>query len=63
MSAFMFYLVMLIPNTERPTSVLMMPFHTATECNAMLARAPKEYKDKWACIEINMSPENEGKKA
>ncbi len=56
MNVFMFYLVMLIADTEKPTLVLMQAHPTAAECLAVLERAPKDIANKFACIEINMTP-------
>ena len=57
MNSFLFYLVMLIPNTERPTIVLLQVHDTAAECHVVLAKAPADVKDKFACIEINLTPQ------
>lgn len=56
MLTFMVFLVMLIPDTDKPTLVLMAPFHTAKECNAVLEKAPAEHKDKFACIRVDTGP-------
>lgn len=61
-AAAMVFLVMLVPNTPKPVLALMASYDTVKECNAVLAQAPKEQKDKWACIEINMKPQSEGVK-
>ncbi len=57
MNGFIFFLVMLIPNTDMPTIVLVQAHHTAAECLAIVERAPADIKGKFSCIEINLTPE------
>lgn len=57
---YLVFLVMLHSGTEKPTISLLMPFPTVKECNALLAKAPKEDAKKFACIRIDMNAESEG---
>lgn len=56
MNTFLFYLVLLMPGTDKPTLVLMQVHPTAAECLVVLERAPADVRGKFACIEINMAP-------
>lgn len=53
------FLVMLLPDTERPVLVLMTSFPTARECNEVLKHAPTD-GNKYACIKIDLKPDDEG---
>lgn len=57
---YLVFLVMLHSGTEKPTISLLMPFPTVKECNALLAKAPKEDAKKFACIAIDLKPSDEG---
>jgi len=59
MNGFMIFLVLLMPNTDKPIFVLMKSFDTATECNHILKAVPPEHKDKWACISIDVRAQDE----
>ena len=59
MLSYVVFLVMLVPGTPKPVLALMMPFHTVKECRAVLEKAPKADRDKWACIAIDVRPEPE----
>lgn len=61
MTNFLVFLVLLIPGTDTPTIALLMPFHSAKECNVALASAPKDGANKFACIKIDLAPLDEGK--
>lgn len=60
MTGFLVFLVLLMPNTDKPTIVLMVPFETAKEGNHVLEMAPKDQRDSFACIRIDMKPDSEG---
>jgi hypothetical protein len=60
MGNFLIFLVLLMHNTDKPTIVLMAPFETAKECNHVLDMAPKDQRDRFACIRIDMKPDSEG---
>lgn len=63
MIGFIVFLVMNIPDTTKPTIVLMAPFQTVKECQAVVDMAPKDQKGRFACIRIDMRPDVEGKEA
>ena len=56
------FLVMLVPNTDKPVLALMHTFDTVKECNEILVKVPAEQKNKWACIQIDLRPATEGVK-
>lgn len=56
LAGFLVFLVMSIPNTSKPAIVLMAPFETVKECQQVLDRAPKDQKDRFACVKIDMRP-------
>ncbi len=51
------FLVLLIPNSDKPVIALMAPFETVAECKVALAKAPTDRQ--WACIKIDLSPDEE----
>ena len=53
----MVFLVLLIPNMEKPVISLMAAYPTVKECNEVLSRAPKD--GRWSCIKIDLKPEDE----
>ena len=59
MNTAMVFLVLMLSGQERPTMVAMMAYETATECNAVLARAPKDQPNKWVCIRMEYNPPSE----
>jgi hypothetical protein len=60
LASFIVFLVMNIPDTEKPTIVLMMALPTVKECQAIVDRAPRDQKDRFACIKVDMRPDVEG---
>jgi len=56
MSAFMFYLVLLMANTEQPVLIFIEAHETAASCLDVLEKVPKNNERKFACIEISMTP-------
>lgn len=65
MNSFMFFLVMLVPNTDLPTIVLVQSFDNVAECQAVIAKAPADIKAKFSCMSIDVRPDVEvvGRKA
>jgi hypothetical protein len=55
----MVFLVMLVPETDRPPLVLFQSFETVKECNVILDMAPADQRNRWACMKIDVKPREE----